>query len=251
MIRDADFWNNKWQQAPITYTGRALRSTTERIVCDVKDFITINDAILEEVIHDYRLGKNSHNATAHAIQQFVVRFLEYADDNEASECPEFWLFPFETLQSGIGDCEDGAILIASLMIQAGIPAYRVKICAGYVQESPTAPQGGHAYCIYLADTSSWNQDWVVMDWCYYEDSDIAPSNKPLAKNGGYNGNYQELWFTFNNEFSWNQEGLEINAQRISREQSLTEKMAVGTSVKSVVAKVHDKVKQRDAKVKKS
>jgi hypothetical protein len=247
MTKDAHYWNNKWQQAPITYTGRALRGHNERIVCDVKDFITANDVILEEVIHDYQLRKSSHNATAHAIQQFVVRFLEYAGDEEASECPEFWQFPFETLQSGIGDCEDGAILMASLMIQTGIPAYRVKMCAGYVQESPTAPQGGHAYCIYLADLSGGGQNWVVMDWCYYEDSQTAPEYKPLAKNGGYNGYYQDLWFTFNNEYSWNQAGLEIDAQRISREQSLTEKMAVGTAMKAVMTKIDAKVKKHDAK----
>jgi len=249
MNKDAQFWNNKWQQAPITYTGRVLIGGEERIVCDVKDFITANDAILEEVIHDYRLRKHSYNASAHAIQQFVVNFLEYAGDEESSKCPEFWQFPFETLQSGVGDCEDGGILMASLMIQVGIPAYRVKMCAGYVQEAPTAPQGGHAYCIYLADQRGGQQNWVVLDWCYYEDSEIAPKNKPLAKHGGYNGCYKDLWFTFNNEYSWNQAGLEIDAQRISRKQSggLTEKMASGTAMQSVMTKIKTKIKAHDAK----
>ncbi|HDN25923.1 MAG TPA: transglutaminase domain-containing protein [Thioploca sp.] len=246
MIRDANYWNNKWQQAPITYTGRALRGSTERIVCDVKGFMTVNDALLTEVIQDYQLSKHTHNATAQAIQQFVVRFLDYVGDEEASDCPEFWQFPFETLQSGIGDCEDGAILAASLMIQAGIPAHRVKVCAGYVQESPTAPQGGHAYCIYLADRRWGAQDWVVMDWCYYQDPETPPEYKPLAKEGGYNGNYHELWFTFNNEFSWNQDGLEIEARRISRSQSSTplkEEKPVEMSLKSVMTKIKSKAKE--------
>ena len=245
MIRDANYWNNKWQQAPITYTGRALRSSSERIVCDVKDFITVNDAILAEVIHDYQLKKSTHNATVHAIQKFVINFLDYIGDEEASACPEYWQFPFETLQSGIGDCEDGAILMASLMIQTGIPAYRVKVCAGYVQESPTAPQGGHAYCIYLADRRGGHQDWVVIDWCYFEDSELAPENKPLAKNGGYNGCYQSLWFTFNNEFSWNQEGLELDARRISRDRSTSSKPERSDEItlKSVMKKIKNKVKE--------
>ncbi|MDM8564396.1 transglutaminase-like domain-containing protein [Candidatus Halobeggiatoa sp. HSG11] len=219
MNRNASFWNNKWRQSPITYTGRALRGSTERIVCDVKCFITPNDTILDEIIRDYRLRKSTHNDTAHAVQKFVVNFLDYVGDDDASECPEFWLFPFETLQSGVGDCEDGAILIASLMLKAGIPAYRIKVAAGYVQASPTAPQGGHAYCVYLADRSYGNQDWVVLDWCYYEDSRIAPEDKPLARRGGYRGCYKDIWFTFNNEFSWNQSSLEIDARRISRGQA--------------------------------
>jgi len=248
MNRDAHFWNNKWQQAPITYSGRALRGSTERILCDVKAFVTANDAILAEIIQDYQLKKYTDNATAHAIQKFVVSYVEYVGDEQSSECPEFWQFPFETLQSGIGDCEDGAILMASLMIQCGIPPYRVKICAGYVQESATAPQGGHAYCIYLADRRGGNQQWVVMDWCYYEDSYSAPEDKPLAKEGGYNGCYQDLWFTFNNELSWNQEGLEVDARRISRNQSTppTAGTTAGAlSLKGVMEKIHNKVKDKD------
>lgn len=247
MKRDAYYWNNKWQQAPITYSGRALRGKTERIVCDVKCFVTSNDALLDEILHDYQLKRDTPNATAHVIQQFVVRFLDYAGDENTSDCPEFWQFPFETLQSGIGDCEDGAILMASLMIQAGIPAYRVKVCAGYVQASSTAPQGGHAYCIYLADRRDGSQDWVIMDWCYYEDSLTAPEDKPLARHGGYQGCYQELWFTFNNEYSWNQDSVEIDARRISRNQSATplkETMSVEMNLKSVMKKIKGKVKDK-------
>jgi len=249
MIRDENYWNNKWQQAPVTYTGRALRGSTERIVCDVKDFVMANDVILAEVIHDYQLKQDTPNATAHTIQKFVVRFLNYAGDDEASECPEFWQFPFETLQSGIGDCEDGAILIASLMIQAGIPAYRVKVCAGYVQESPTAPQGGHAYCIYLADRERDRQDWVVLDWCYFEDSELAPEDKPLARKGGYNGSYGSLWFTFNNELSWNQAGLEIDARRISRNRSTTSTSSDSTSVSESIQSAEPTLKKVMEKIK--
>jgi hypothetical protein len=244
MIRDAQFWNNKWQQAPITYSGRSLavNKNLENLVCDVKCFITPNDALLAEIIHDYRLKKENFNATAQAIQQFIVKFLDYADDDNTNECPEFWQFPFESLQSGIGDCEDGAILMASLMIQTGIPAYRVKVAAGYVQESPTAPLGGHAYCIYLADRKNQEQEWVIMDWCYYEDSPLAPESKPLAKLGGYNRCYSDIWFTFNNEYSWNQEGLEIEARRISRSRATLPQQRNIVSLSNVINKIKSKVK---------
>ena len=245
MNRNAQFWDNKWRQSPITYTGRALRGDNERIVCDVKCFITPNDTILTEIISDYRLRKSTHNETAQAIQKFVVNFLDYVGDEDASECPEFWLFPFETLQSGVGDCEDGAILIASLMIKAGIPAYRVKVAAGYVKASPTAPQGGHAYCVYLADRNYGNQDWVILDWCYYEDSRLTPEDKPLARRGGYRGCYKDIWFTFNNEFSWNQTNLEIDARRISRSQADSNDKTTGAVSKSdPITGVMDKIKAK-------
>jgi hypothetical protein len=245
MIRDAEFWNNKWQQAAITYGGRALRGSTERILCDVKGFVTTNDAFLSEIIRDYQLEKYSPNETVHEVQNFVVRFLDYVGDDESSECSEFWQFPFETLQSNIGDCEDGAILMASLMIQAGVPAHRIKVCAGFVQESPTAPEGGHAYCIYLADRGWDEQEWVVIDWCYYEDSDTPPENKPLATDGGYGGFYKDIWFTFNSEFSWNQGSLEIDSWRISRNRSDSPKKEISNemTLESVMKKIKSKVKK--------
>ncbi|MFX0179000.1 MAG: DUF4332 domain-containing protein, partial [Candidatus Hodarchaeota archaeon] len=107
-----DYWNNKWEIAPIIYTGRALRGESYRkqIDADVKTFIKKDDAILWHVITQVGLRRDNPNETAHAIQNFVCNFLKYKYDDETVDCPEFWQFPFESIQSEIGDCEDGAIL---------------------------------------------------------------------------------------------------------------------------------------------
>lgn len=205
---DENYTNNKWPKAPIIYDGRALRGKTRRIGADVKGFILTNDEILKNVVKKYRLSKRTLDETALAVQKWVVRFLTYKYDEEINDCPEFWQFPFETLQSEVGDCEDGAILITSLMIQAGVPAWRSKVAAGYVRATPTAPQGGHAYNIYLADDANWR----IMDWCYYEDSNLAVKDKPTAKEGGQENAYKDVWFTFNNEYSWNQKSLKLGGR---------------------------------------
>lgn len=44
---------------------------------------------------------------------------------------EYWRFPYETLAVGKGDCEDGAILLANLLLQAGYSSYKV-VLAHYV-----------------------------------------------------------------------------------------------------------------------
>ena len=220
-----DYWNNKWNTAPIIYTGRALRgeSYKKQIDVDVKTFIKDNDAILWHVITQVRLRKETPNETALAIQNFVCNFLKYKYDDETVDCPEFWLFPFEAIQSEIGDCEDGAILIASLLINAGIPDWRVKVCAAQVFADPVfAPSdtelGGHAYCIYLADRpdSERKLEWVILDWCYLQDPEVSIEKKPLARNGGQEGAYKEIWFTFNNEYSWSQSSFEVKDRRISK-----------------------------------
>jgi predicted transglutaminase-like cysteine proteinase len=221
----SDYWNDKWETAPIIYTGRALRgeSYKKQIDVDVKTFIKDNDAILWHVITQVGLRKETPNETALAIQNFVCNFLKYKYDDETVDCPEFWLFPFEAIQSEIGDCEDGAILIASLLINAGIPAWRVKVCAAQVFADPVfAPSdtelGGHAYCIYLADRSDSERklEWVILDWCYLQDPEVVVEKKPLARNGGQEDAYKEVWFTFNNECSWAQSSFEVKDRRISR-----------------------------------
>lgn len=210
-----DYWDNHFPKAPIIYSGRSLRGEKDRIGIDVKTMVPEHDELLQNVIKNYKLDKGNMDKTAHAIQRFVVESFQYKYDKETSNVPEFWQFPFESLQSGVGDCEDGAILMTSLMVNAGIPSWRVKVAAGYVQSSPTAPQGGHAYCIYLANDG----DWRILDWCYHEDSSIEISKKPLARNGGQRNSYKDIWFTFNNENSWNQTAIDIKNGRISEHQT--------------------------------
>jgi hypothetical protein len=220
-----EYWNDKWVTAPIIYTGRALRgeSYNKQIDVDVKTFIKKNDAILWHVLTQLELRKETPNDTALAVQNFVCNFLKYKYDDIASDCPEFWLFPFEAIQSEIGDCEDGAILIASLLINAGVPSWRVKVCAAQVMADPVfAPSdeelGGHAYCIYLADRpeSERKLEWVILDWCYLQDPEVSIEDKPLARNGGTEGAYREIWFTFNDDQSYAQSSFEVKEGRISK-----------------------------------
>jgi hypothetical protein len=220
-----EYWNDKWVTAPIIYTGRALRgeSYNKQIDVDVKTFIKKNDAILWHVLTQLELRKETPNDTALAVQNFVCNFLKYKYDDIASDCPEFWLFPFEAIQSEIGDCEDGAILIASLLINAGVPSWRVKVCAAQVMADPVfAPSdeelGGHAYCIYLADRpeSERKLEWVILDWCYLQDPEVSIEDKPLARNGGTEGAYRDIWFTFNDDQSYAQSSFEVKEGRISK-----------------------------------
>lgn len=132
------------------------------------------------------------------------------------------------------NCEDGAILITSLLIHAGVPVWRVKVAAGYVQSSPTAPQGGHAYSIYLANDG----EWRILDWCYLEDSNLRVKDKPLAKKGGQNNAYKDTWFTFNSKYSWNQQDLVLSG-RLSNDKA---ELSSNTLEESLLAESHIEVK---------
>jgi hypothetical protein len=245
-VYDQNFWDNKWQKAPIIYRGRALEKSKKQVGIDVRDFIMPADELVVRIVKSYGLAKPTLNETAWAVQKWVVKFLTYKYDTDSSDCEEFWMFPFESLQGQIGDCEDGAILTTTLCIAAGIPNWRVKVAAGNVQEAPTAPTGGHAYCIFLADRQDAERkmDWVILDWCFYEDSKIPVEVKPLARNGGYNNCYKATWFTFNNQYSWNQTALSIEAGRISENTQLNEAIKQETAyIDSVMTSIQKKVGQ--------
>lgn len=214
MRNSKNYWNNKWIKKPVIYNGRALRGCTGRIEVDVRNFIIADDEILKDIIERYGLKKSTFNETANACQKFVVDYVHYKDDEIENNCEDFWQFPFETIASRVGDCEDGAILMASLMINAGIPNWRVKVVGGSVRPQPTAPEGGHAYCIYLADRET-GLEWEIHDWCYYQDYNVPTGQKPLLKDGGFNGTYLDIWFTFNNEFAWSNQLTRVESKRIS------------------------------------
>lgn len=226
-------WDNKWKQSPVIYSGRALRGKKDRIAVDAKAFITEDDEMLKRIIRNNNLERRTSDDTALAIQQWVVRFLTYKYDDESSNCPEFWQFPFETLQSEVGDCEDGAILISSLLVNAGVPSWRVKVGAGYVQASPTAPQGGHAYCLYLADDNQWR----ILDWCYYQDSRVQVKDKPLAKDGGQRNAYKDVWFTFNGEHTWAGGSIKVFDSRMSKHMTEKKENVLMEEMEDIVEKI--------------
>lgn len=214
MIYDAKYWNNKYAKKSVIYSCRTMRNNNSKIDIDVKNFITHDDEVLKKYIEKYDLKKETYNETALACQKFIVDHVKYEYDTVNSGLDEYWQFPYETIATCIGDCEDQAMLLASLMITCGIPFYRVRCVAGYVQASPTAPTNGHCYTTYLADREENNQDWVILDTCYYEDTELKCEDKPLLRNGGYNNCYGEIWFSFNNEFSWGKEEVNIESNRL-------------------------------------
>ena len=208
-----NYWNTKHPVNPVIYTGRAIpavcptckgHTIKESVKIDVKTMVSTRDNLINNIIKQYNLIGKTHDITMLNIQKWVVKNIKYIGDDLSQGTMEYWQFPFETLTSKMGDCEDGAILIASIAVSAGIPEFRVRVVAGMVQEAPTAPEGGHGYVSYLRESDN---QWVVVDWCYYEDSAKEIKNKPILKNNNY---YKKMWFSFNHLHSWSNESLEFS-----------------------------------------
>ena len=90
----------------------------------------------------------------------------------------------------------------------------------------------------LADDGNWR----ILDWCYLQDSKLPIKKKPLAKDGGQRKAYKEVWFTFNDKFSWNQKSLQLNG-RISNNRTSKKDQVLHESKRTASKMVRDRVKQ--------
>jgi len=114
---------------------------------------------------------DTNDVKAYKIMLWVQENIKYKTDMVNWGKPEYWAHPTETLALMSGDCEDGAFLMHSLMLNAGIPWNHVMTYGGLVKAGENAPLGGHGWTVYKRETDN---QWVPVDWCYYpEDTPIA------------------------------------------------------------------------------
>jgi len=174
------FWNNKRRKSnTLTYPARPVFNSSRRINVDPRGFF-VNDKFIPYI----KNGTNDEKAKE--CLKWVIDNIKYKTDINLFKRPEVWLFPFETLSLGKGDCEDGGILMANMMIKSGIPYWRIRINAGDVKGT------GHAYITYLREKDN---KWVILDWCYYPKNSLR--GLLWKKASKY---YFGIWFSFNQEY---------------------------------------------------
>ncbi len=98
----------------------------------------------------------------------------------------------------MGDCEDGAILLANIMVRSGIPYYKVRITAGDVDDNK-GNRGGHCFVVYYCESKD---KWVILDWCYWADENTKIENRKDYKDENY---YKSIWFSWNQYYSFTNE----------------------------------------------
>lgn len=212
MENPEQYWTEKRPRISKVYRGRAAQAPgflgikkAVPVDCDVRAFVRADDLIVRRALSDaFRRpfseipGKFSDSDVLFTVQQWVIDNIEYTGDDTWGS-PEYWLYPEEALAVRQGDCEDFSFVIASMLLNAGIPSWKVRVTCGLVSVdgSPAAGEtGGHAYVTYCR-----GDDWVPIDWCYCPEvlSDVnhrTPVNKRLE--------YKDVWFSFNNQYCWDE-----------------------------------------------
>jgi len=125
---------------------------------------------------------DSNDVKAYKILSWVQDNIEYRSDLKNYGKSEHWAKPTETLNMMSGDCEDGAFLIHSLMLNAGISWERIRTYGGEVFAGIGAATGGHGWTAYSRETDN---EWVVLDWCYYANDKEIADRTPMSDDHKY------------------------------------------------------------------
>lgn len=176
------WWTNRFPKKPVVY--RAQHGHLR----DVRNFIFPRSYILDEAIRRYNLRGTDDNSTVYKCLMFIIDAIKYVSDVDSRAQKEFWQYPEDTYARRCGDCEDGAILLKSLTLCAGVPDWKVKVAAGEVKG------GGHAYCTYIRDDDT----QIILDWCYWATRKSIEQRPDILNEP----NYYEIWFSFNNQYSY-------------------------------------------------
>jgi len=137
---------------------------------------------------------DSSDEKVRKIVSWVLRNIRYREDITNYGYEEFWAPPGFTLRKGSGDCEDGAFLIHSLLLNAGVPPERLRTYGGEVKAGDGAQSGGHGWTVYRRESDN---EWVVIDFSYFPEDIPTWARESMKTDRKYIDDY---FFMTLNEF---------------------------------------------------
>jgi transglutaminase-like putative cysteine protease len=138
----------------------------------------------------------SFDRRALLVWDYVARHVRYNFDKDRQGYDDFWLFPDETISLAVGDCEDSAILLAAMLLAAGISPYCVRVVLGKLFDANGVLLGAHAWTVYQDESGVWRLLEATLD--------AAPSALPSADALAMPGGRHIYWpeFCFNDRHLW-------------------------------------------------
>lgn len=124
------------------------------------------------------------------IQSWVVHNIEYMEDKAQYGYEELWVPPVMLLKSLKGDCEDGAFLIMSLALNAGVDPNKLQFYGGEVKAGQGSATGGHGWVVYQRESDN---EWIPVDFSYYPDLSPMGDRMPMKDDD----RYVKQYFIFN------------------------------------------------------
>ena len=191
------------------------RENKGRYEIDVREFlVTEKNAVMRKALAE-RIATASGDAKrfnarevgafdfrADTIVRWVGDYIRYTADRPSRRqtAPGVWQFPDETLHVKAGDCEDRALLLASLLLASGVSAYNIRVALGrmvFRGAKKEVAAFDHVWVVYKREDG----DWDVLEPVK------MPKRRPRAKSAEHSTMLSvpfeyEPHFLFNSDHLW-------------------------------------------------
>lgn len=215
--KEAIYWNNRHPKSEIVYKGRTSPNSNKMIEVPVQLFVQPNDPYIIKDIENNNLYAVNNQCNDHILKIYKHTRIKpsnpyrYKYDKINIGLPEYWMFPFELRNAKAGDCDDWGNELASYLIAAGVPNWRVRCVVGNVWGFN---KGGHLTVYVLADD--------LVTWIHLNSTtpyskikeiknlyDLPTTNNPSDKIG-----IEKVWFSYNNQYAWHKFETKIEDSKI-------------------------------------
>lgn len=178
------FWNNKIKPSTMIYYAARSRGRNMNVLRFLNEK---NSNLITQTGETYDVIANN-------CLKWVHNNITYSLKSDKEAGGEYWKYAEETMNDTYGDCEDGAILLANMMMANGIPSFRLRVCVGPVKG------GYHAYTQYLRQEDN---QWYILDWCYWYNNSV---NYGLTWSRAENKYFSIDW-SFNKDYGFRKSNL--------------------------------------------
>ncbi len=128
-FRGTEFtWSTTFREGDLTYYRNRARPSTVDYSAYAAD--RIDDRYIEQLVGLFRKMAQKYDMNGLETIDFIVTFVQnlpYTQDSVTSPYDEYPRFPLETLIEGGGDCEDTAILTATLLKELGHDVMLIRL----------------------------------------------------------------------------------------------------------------------------
>jgi hypothetical protein len=146
--RNKGYYDIDVREFLVTERNEVTRKTLRE---DVKAFVRSTQGADWDLFQSRTAGSFDHRA--YLIAAFVAEKIACKSSPRG-----YWQFPDETLWVREGDCEDRALLLASLLLASGISGYNVRVALGKMRtwsRSGRPREHDHSWVMYKGEEGRW------------------------------------------------------------------------------------------------
>lgn len=187
--RKKDTYDIDVREFLVTERNEVMRKTLKE---DIQLFVQSTPGADWELFQSRSEGSFDHRAQL--IAAFVSEKIAYKSVRR-----DYWQFPDETLWVKEGDCEDRALLIASLLLGSGVSGYNVRVALGKLRvslKSGKCRELDHAWVMYKNEEGR----WIILEPLHLH-REAKGSFKPETPSGLTHAEYIP-YFVFNDIHLW-------------------------------------------------